>query len=110
MAKSTLSVDLTNLSFEKVEVPPVVVRTTVVNPFAEPIKALAESMGDGDESNGAISLVVPTSDAIALTRLAQVAGKAHNVTVRKRVEEVSKTQVRLTFWTVPRITRSAPAK
>lgn len=97
--------DLPNLSFETAEVP--ATTTVVVNPFAEPVAALAAKWDDAnDRSAGALTVKVPADDVKRLRSRITDAASAVGRSSRVAVTEPDKAgNVSLTFWLKPAFKR-----
>lgn len=85
------------LTFEDAAVPDTT-RAAKPNPYAEVVGSIK-----GSDTAKAVTL--PSAAVPANVRLMQQAGKAHGVTVRNRQDDAGNGSVKVTFWTVARITR-----
>lgn len=101
-AESNGSRDFTP-SFETAKVPQVT-RESKPNPYGDVVGSLAQSLGEK-----AVSFTVPADAVAAQIRLAQLAGKAHGVTVRNRQEKDGE-NVKVTIWAVSKISRPRKPK
>jgi len=91
------------LSFEDAAVP-AVTREPKVNPFSGVAKLLA------DNRETAKAFVVSNDDVAYNVRLAQNAGKEHNVTIRNKREDIGGGKTRITVWAVDAIKRPRNGK
>ena len=98
-----------SLSFEDAPIP-ARTRSTEPNPFDGPVAALHADSNSEGRSNTAKSLTIDTATLPKVKRLLSTAGETAGCSVRSVADDNEDGTTRVTFWTIPRITKTRKPK